>query len=596
MTSCACFLTPFSWFHRPSMSSRSELHEYIHSVLERDDHGRYRHIACDLSTLNDAIQQHAERIALKIEADAKKAVDADRDAKVTLQNNIGTVSFQCFVSTPNNLDDLVQIMAKAKRENLNVKAIGGFYAFSPICETTGYAIRTNNLVGTTPTPTTSLKDPSHAEGLYDVLCGSSYTQVVAALEKDGRALMNLAGYTGLGFIGASATGTHGSGLTVPPLASMIIGINLVSGQFDAKSGLPIQYRIEPTDGITDPKQHSAPWVLIQDDVEFNATMTGLGAMGVIYSITINTLPFYWVRELREIVDWSTARGLLEQGPQGDILKYHNAEVWINAYTSQALVSRREIMTSRPAGELADKSLNMFAALIDDLPAFQTVMYHIFEGDFDPAKLFGTILALFLRLFPLLVPSVTDLALKSQNHSEPRVAKYYDIYDIGFAHDFPAISSEISFPMSSYLSAADATMSLLQKLRKQDMYKAVLSPLSIRFTASTPANLSMAYSADPLQSSGRSYMEMPTLLPFYKSIQTYDDIARPNSEQSINNFQGRLHWGQYITPSFTILQYQPRDPDFYASITSFKAVAEKFDPGHIMANSFLNKAIWLVTDI
>jgi hypothetical protein len=62
------------------------------------------------------------------------------------------------------------------------------------------------------------------------------------------------------------------------------------------------------------------------------------------------------------------------------------------------------------------------------------------------------------------------------------------------------------------------------------------------------------------------------------------------------FQGRLHWGQYITPSFTTLQYQPHDPDFYASIVSFKAVAEKFDPGHMMSNHFLNKVIWLVTDI
>lgn len=168
-------------------------------------------------------------------------------------------------------------------------------------------------------------------------------------------------------------------------------------------------------------------------------------------------------------------------------------------------------------------------------------------------------------------------------------------------------------MTSYIPATDATISFLQKLHKQNIYQAVISPISLRFTASTPADLSMSYSVNPSQSSGRCYIEMPSLYYFYESIQNYDDISRPHSEDSINmfkvrnsfdlltflaypHFQGRLHWGQYITPSFTSLQYQPHDPDFYASIASFRAVAEKFDPGHLMANNFLNKVIWLVADI
>jgi hypothetical protein len=67
--------------------------------------------------------------ARSIEADVKKAVAGNRD-KVTLQNHLGNVTFKCIVSTPHNLSELVQIIAKAKRENQSVKAIGGFYAFS----------------------------------------------------------------------------------------------------------------------------------------------------------------------------------------------------------------------------------------------------------------------------------------------------------------------------------------------------------------------------------------------------------------------------------------------------------------------------------
>ena len=153
------------------------------------------------------------------------------------------------------------------------------------------------------------------------------------------------------------------------------------------------------------------------------------------------------------------------------------------------------------------------------------------------------------------------------------------------------------------------MTLLQNLRAQDIYKAVTSPISFRFTASTPVNLSMSYSANPV---GRCYIEMPSLYYFYKTNETYEEISRPHSMESIDKFQvryhtsfllcchlsfyiftqGRLHWGQYITPVFTTLQYQPYDPDFYASIVSFKDVAKKYDPGHITANRFLNRVIWL----
>jgi hypothetical protein len=200
---------------------------------------------------------------------------------------------------------------------------------------------------------------------------------------------------------------------VPPLASMIIGINLISGQFDTGSGLPIRYRIEPTNGITNPKSYPPSWILIQDDREFHAAMTGLGAIGVIYSITITTVPFYWVRELREMVDWPTARGLLEQGPQGDILKYHNAEVWINPYTSKVLLTRREKLTTPPAGELADSNSHMFAAITKDLSALHAVVDHIFSDPvIDLEGLLGIILALLLRLFPLLLPSVSDVTSRS----------------------------------------------------------------------------------------------------------------------------------------------------------------------------------------
>ena len=189
---------------------------------------------------------------------------------------------------------------------------------------------------------------------------------------------------------------------------MIRGVNLVSAKFGS-DGKPIIYRIEPAGGITDPNRHSGPVVLLQDDKTFNAVIVGLCAFGVVYSMTIETVPFYWVVETRQLTDWSTAKGLLEQGPSGSILKCHNAEIWLNPYTKKALISRREVTTTSPKNS-GDSSVSVFVTLIKLLPALKTVFDHLEKifhniGD-DFIRELGQILAGFLKEFPLLIPAVS----------------------------------------------------------------------------------------------------------------------------------------------------------------------------------------------
>ena len=199
---------------------------------------------------------------------------------------------------------------------------------------------------------------------------------------------------------------------------MIRGVNLVSAKF-GPDGKPIIYRIEPTGGITDPNRHTGPVVLLQDDKTFNAVTVGLCAFGVVYSVTIETLPFYWIVETRQLTDWSTAKGLLEQGPSGSILKYHNAEVLLNPYSKQALITRRDVTTIPPKNG-GDSSVSVFATLIKQLPAlktvltnmekkniFQKVLNDIFQNvESDAIRDLGLTFAGLLKEFPLLIPNVS----------------------------------------------------------------------------------------------------------------------------------------------------------------------------------------------
>jgi hypothetical protein len=54
------------------------------------------------------------------------------EEEVTMQNYIRNISFECIVSTPKTLDDLLNVMAKAKWENLNIKAVNSFHIWSLI--------------------------------------------------------------------------------------------------------------------------------------------------------------------------------------------------------------------------------------------------------------------------------------------------------------------------------------------------------------------------------------------------------------------------------------------------------------------------------
>jgi hypothetical protein len=90
-------------------------------------------------------------------------------------------------------------------------------------------------------------------------------------------------------------------------------------------------------------------------------------------------------------------------------------------------------------------------------------------------------------------------------------------------------------MSTYIAGVDAALAAIQKDRQKDIDKAISGYLSLRFTSSSSATISMARSDDPSPAGGRSYLEIYSLTKFYETLQTFDNIVKPIQEQAVNSF-------------------------------------------------------------
>ncbi len=90
--------------------------------------------------------------------------------------------------------------------------------------------------------------------------------------------------------GAIATGTHGSGIELPPIHGMVKSMVLVAGDGNT-------YRIEPTNGVSDPALfNEAGITLVQNDDDFYSALVSLGSMGIIYSFILEVMESYWLEE------------------------------------------------------------------------------------------------------------------------------------------------------------------------------------------------------------------------------------------------------------------------------------------------------------
>src|SRR6185437_12220312 len=206
----------------------------------------------------------------------------------------------------------------------------------------------------------------------------------------GLGLVNMGGYDGQTIAGVISTSTHGSGLAFGSLADQVVSLTLVAG--DGKT-----YRIEPTEGITDPTRWAArhPDIeLKQDDGWFDASRVGIGCLGVVYSLVLRVQPRYFLKEERTLSVWSQVKRDLQDG--GVLRENVHYEVLVNPYQTNGdhtcLITRRNPIPEPTEPPIEQPRRNFLVELAASIPGTNDLLLAV------------------LNAYPPLTPTVIEQAM------------------------------------------------------------------------------------------------------------------------------------------------------------------------------------------
>jgi len=162
---------------------------------------------------------------------------------------------------PASVPELQRLVARSSR----IRALGTGHSFNRLADSPG------DLVSVEGLPRLIEVDTPNAA--VTISAGLRYGELATALNQAGRALHNLGSLPHITVAGACATGTHGSGDTNGNLATAVSGLELVTADGD----------------LVTVSRHADPG-------EFRGMVVGLGALGIVTRLTLDTVPAFNVRQ------------------------------------------------------------------------------------------------------------------------------------------------------------------------------------------------------------------------------------------------------------------------------------------------------------
>lgn len=411
---------------------------------------------------------------------------------------------------PESLEEMQELIKKAFTEKIPLRFVGTRYSWEELLCTSGYLVSTRNF-----TRVLALDTKKHQ---VRVQAGITLRDLHTQLASYNLALSNQSFTTGQTLAGAIATATHGSGHT-GTLSDLVVALELVDAQGNFYS--------------VNSDSH-AHWLA--------AARVHLGALGFIYSITLQCEPLFVLTHKRSLISWHTCA----QQYIG-LYNYTDYCMFMGVAHAPTVLYYQWQRTDKPI------SYSIFAQLKDRI-LFSTLI----------SKL-GLMLA---HYAPHAANRIISWSFKFMQQKAHEQYSYKTLSPLAYPN-FMYLYEEAEYGIcfSNFAAALEQTRTLCQQ------YTDLVSIITCRFSPGCELSyLGQNYKQDT------AYISV-TLLTLTDKIQEfYQEFA-----QLMSNYNGRPHWGKRNT-----LTKQQLIKIYGESVNAFNKVRIELDPTGLFANDFIKR--------
>jgi L-gulonolactone oxidase len=412
------------------------------------------------------------------------------------------------IESPATLAELVAAVSGAASEGLGVRAVGHGHSFTDIACSGGVLIDPRSLA--------RVIDMDRDAGLVKVEAGIGLRRLNETIWGHGLALENLGDIDKQTISGAISTGTHGTGSRFRNISSQVVAMELV---------------------LADGTLHEVSEE--KDPDELRAARIGLGALGIISTVTLRTVPAFTVRRVDSPMPLEETLERLDDLADGS----DHFEFYVFPHTTSALLRQSERTGDEP------RPRNPVSRFATDVVAENWM--------------FGAI-ARAARRSPGRVPKLARF-VSGQLGKSTTVDRSYRVY--ASQRRVPFTEMEYAIPRRH---AADAVRRALDAAERAEA--GVLFPIEVRFVAPDDSMLSPAHERDTCYIAVHQYRGMPWE-PYFRSV-----------EEIMDSYGGRPHWGKrHFQTAETLPERYPRWRDFLE-------VRDRLDPGRVFANEYAERVL------
>ncbi len=408
---------------------------------------------------------------------------------------------------PATEEQLVGIVRRAVDRGQRVKVVGAGHSFTGIALTNGRMVRLDNYDRILATDLEKRQ--------VTVQAGVTLSRLNEELDARGLAIENLGDIAYQTIAGAISTATHGTGRQLRGLAAQVAGLRLITG-----------------DGATiDCSPEAEPEV-------FQAARVGLGALGVISTVTLQCVPAFNLRAVEMPMRVDEVLESLDDHINGN---QHFEFFWV-PHTGWALTKRNN-RTDEP---LAPRG--RWQAFRDDI-LFSNVLFDVLcrVGRWRP-KLAPRL----ARAFPS--SGRVEYIDRSYNvFASPRLVRFYEM--------------EYEIPIEAAVEAVNRVRDYVKQSGLMLTF-----PVEVRFTAADDIPLSTASDRASCYIAIHVY-QGTQYRPYFQAV-----------EKIMDGYGGRPHWGKLHFQTAETLA--PRYPQWDA----FQKVRARLDPQGIFTNAYLDRVL------